>query len=53
MGGARLLTGVSASTQLVVDTSSVPPGDAVVRAVATDEAGNQSLAAQVTIQIVD
>ena len=52
VGGARVLTGVSASTPLVIDTSSLPPGDAVVRAVATDEAGNQSLAAQATIRIV-
>jgi hypothetical protein len=51
VGGARVLTGVPASTPLVVDTSTLPPGSTEVRAVATDEAGNESVAARATIEI--
>lgn len=52
VGGARVLTGVPASTPLVVDTSTLPPGSTEVRAVATDEAGNESVAARAMIEIV-
>lgn len=51
VGGARVLTGVPASTPLVVETSTLPPGSTEVRAVATDEAGNERVAARATIEI--
>lgn len=52
VGGARVLTGVSASTPLVIDTKTLPPGPTEVRVVATDEAGNESIAAQAAIVIM-
>jgi hypothetical protein len=52
VGGARVLTGAPATTTLVVDTSTLPPGSTEVRAVATDEAGNESVAARAAIELL-
>jgi hypothetical protein len=52
IGGARVLAGASPATPLVIDTSSLPPGPVVVRAIATDQAGNESTAAEATIEIM-
>jgi hypothetical protein len=52
VGGARVLTGVSPATPIVIDTSTLPVGATEVRAVATDEAGNESLAARAAIEIM-
>ncbi len=52
VGGARVLSAVKAGVPFVVDTSTLPPGRAEVRAVARDEAGNESDAASVMVDVV-
>ncbi|MBS2019968.1 MAG: hypothetical protein JST00_44300 [Deltaproteobacteria bacterium] len=52
VGGSRLLAGVPASTPFVIDTSTLTPGLHEVKAIARDEAGNESLAAEVTVDVL-
>ena len=52
VGGTRIgeLTGPLA--EIVVDTANLPPGPTEVRAVARDDAGNESTAASVVVQVL-
>lgn len=52
VGGSRVLAGVLPSSPFVIDTSTLTPGIHEVRAVARDDAGNESVTADVAIEVL-
>lgn len=52
VGGARVLSNVVPSAPFVLDTSTLTPGIHEVRAIARDDAGNESVAAQVDVEVL-
>jgi len=51
VGGTRIAELAGPVAEIEVDTSNLPPGPTEVRAVARDDAGNESVAAKVTVDI--
>ena len=51
VGGARVAELAGPTAELIVDASTFPPGPAEIRAVARDDAGNESTTAKVVVQI--
>ncbi|HVH46306.1 MAG TPA: Ig-like domain-containing protein [Labilithrix sp.] len=51
IGGARVAELAGPTAELIVDASTFPPGPAEIRAVARDDAGNESTTAKVVVQI--